>query len=352
MKILILCPSFERLGGVANHFNGLKDKFSVEVSYFFIGGYNKKNPLTLMHEFFQNLIRFRKEIKKNQYDIIHLNPSLDKYAIARDFVFLFICKNKNVKTIFFIHGWNTSFENLIDKYCKNIFIYFLNYSDTVLVLASEFKQKLLKWGCRAKIELSTTKVDDNLLLNFNILKKKQNKSILFLARIEEVKGVKIAIDAVNLLNSREFGVQLRIVGHGSYLEEINRYVYINKIENVSFMGNLSGVKLASEFELSSIYLFPTYHGEGMPTSVLEAMAFGLPVITRPVGGIKDFFEDGKMGYVTESKDPKVFAELIQKLLDNPEKLRAISEYNHKYAKEHFLASKVAKKLEEIYMSII
>ena len=38
----------------------------------------------------------------------------------------------------------------------------------------------------------------------------------------------------------------------------------------------------------------------MPISVLEAMAYGLPVITRPVGGIRDFFEDGKMGFLTEA----------------------------------------------------
>lgn len=48
-----------------------------------------------------------------------------------------------------------------------------------------------------------------------------------------------------------------------------------------------------------IFFFPFY-GEGMPISVLEAMAFSMPVITRNVGGIKDFFINGEMGFCTDS----------------------------------------------------
>lgn len=45
----------------------------------------------------------------------------------------------------------------------------------------------------------------------------------------------------------------------------------------------------------------------MPTVVLEAMAFGLPVVTRAVGGLCDFFEDGKMGRITNSMNPMDYA---------------------------------------------
>lgn len=67
------------------------------------------------------------------------------------------------------------------------------------------------------------------------------------------------------------------------------------------------------------------------------MAFGLPVITRPVGGLKVFIEDGKKGYNTESKDPKVFAELIEKLITQPENRKQMSAYNSAFARKHFMA---------------
>jgi glycosyltransferase involved in cell wall biosynthesis len=102
---------------------------------------------------------------------------------------------------------------------------------------------------------------------------------------------------------------------------------------------------------SDIYILPTW-GEGMPASVLEAMAFGLPVITRPVGGIVDFFETPKMGYLIESKSENDFYEAIFQLLNDKDRLTEISIYNHQYALSHFAASKVAGSLESVLKNII
>ena len=84
----------------------------------------------------------------------------------------------------------------------------------------------------------------------------------------------------------------------------------------------------------------------MATSVLEAMAMGLIVVSRPVGGVVDFFENGKMGYLLESLDPQDYADTIDKIIVNRALAKQMAENNYKYANEHFLASKVAKKFEE------
>ncbi len=77
-----------------------------------------------------------------------------------------------------------------------------------------------------------------------------------------------------------------------------------------FLGHVSGAAKTQAFRAADIYLF-TSLAEGMPNSVLEAMAFGLPIVTRPVGGIRDFFEDGRMGYATDSLDSGDYTELPQ-----------------------------------------
>lgn len=84
----------------------------------------------------------------------------------------------------------------------------------------------------------------------------------------------------------------------------------------------------------------------MPTSVLEAMAFGLPIISRPVGGLCDFFENGKMGELIVSHNPEEYANAVDKFLNNRTLAKEISRSNHKYTKKHFLASSVAKKIED------
>ena len=109
------------------------------------------------------------------------------------------------------------------------------------------------------------------------------------------------------------------------------------------MGALSGEERLRAYRKADFF-FPSY-GEGMPTVVLEAMAFGLPVVTRRVGGLVDFFEDGKMGRITDSLDPNVYADMIEPFLNNPEYCLRTSYYNYQYAQEHFLATKVGRKIE-------
>jgi glycosyltransferase involved in cell wall biosynthesis len=90
----------------------------------------------------------------------------------------------------------------------------------------------------------------------------------------------------------------------------------------------------------------------MPGSVVEAMAFGLPVITRPVGGIADFFKDGEHGFITSSRRPDVFADLMERLLGNKKLYKKISLLNFQYAQSNFLASGAAARLEKIYDSVL
>ena len=86
----------------------------------------------------------------------------------------------------------------------------------------------------------------------------------------------------------------------------------------------------------------------MPISLLEAMAFGLPVITRPVGGIKDFFEDGMMGFMTPSGDSKAIEEILERILKDHALRSRVSIYNYNYAREHFAAPLVIERMRNLY----
>src|SRR3712207_2970921 len=81
-------------------------------------------------------------------------------------------------------------------------------------------------------------------------------------------------------------------------------------------GYVRGADKIAALRTADVYLFPTEYGEGLPISILEAMAMQLQVVTRPVGGIADFFVDGEMGFVSDSVDPTVFADLVERLIDD------------------------------------
>ena len=341
MKVLVNTPHLKLLGGVANHYIGLRDYWNETVKYNEIGRRGVvpgifRLPIDII-VFIWKLISFRP-------DIILVNPSLSKNAIRRDRIFMSLSCLLGIKTAVFFHGFNLSNVTEIDvqALAKN-----LNRCECVFVLAKEFAEALRSWGVTVPIHMATTKVDDRMIDGFDVSSRSGKvRTILFLARIAENKGIFIALEAFKKISATYPDIHLKVVGDGPELDKAKSMCVQEDIPNVEFTGALSGNELASAFKDSDLYLLPTYY-EGMPTSVLEAMAFGLPVITRPVGGLCDFFENGRMGQMIGSLNPDDFADAVIRIVKDPDLNKAISLYNASYAKENFLASKVARKVESI-----
>lgn len=357
-KILINTPFINYPGGVANHYLGLRLHFSKNVVYnqFYTSSnvkkifYNKPIYKIFLPIFYMlNLIKYLSLTIFLFQPIVVLNPSFRKTALKRDLIYIRIAKFFGCKVAVFMHGWDKEYLNLVLTN-KEYFSSSWKKVDLYFVLANEFKEYLIKLGFKSPIHLTTTKVNDKLIEGVNSKNITKIKTILFLARVEKAKGIITTIEALELLNQKYPEINLRVVGSGNYLEETKKYCNDRKIDNIIFTGPLFGEDLKNEFINADLYILPS-HGEGMPTSVLEAMAFGLTVITRPVGGLVDFFENDKMGYMIESLDAKDYAEKIEYLINNIEKANEISKYNMKYAKNHFIAPKVAKRLEDILTKI-
>jgi glycosyltransferase involved in cell wall biosynthesis len=353
MKILVNTPLISSPAGVSNHYLGLKPYFSRDVIYnqYFTINYIKRKIkftslskplrfLSLLYDYMKFIIL----IVYYRYPTILLNPSFKYSALTRDLYYLRIAKMFGCKVVVFIHGWDKNYlQTFFDN--KNSFNSLWYKADAFFVLAKEFKDYLHKLKITAPIYITTTKVDDVWFESVpNNGGKTEKRNLLFLARIDMAKGIYTTIDTYALLQKKFLNLKLRIVGDGPILKDVKSYVEQKIITNVTFTGPLFGQNLINEFIKGDIYILPTL-GEGMPTTVLEAMAFGLPVITRPVGGLIDFFENGKMGVMIESLDPEEYAKSIEELIIDSSKFAAISKYNKDYAKKNFMASKVANYLE-------
>jgi len=340
MKILINTPPATKPGGVANHFSGLKQYWSESVYYNYIGGRNGIPGFIILGI---DLVKFIIKLITVRPDVVLLNPSLRKRAIKRDGYYLRLSKFFKVPTVIFFHGWDQSLADQISKKPEQFFNTY-KHADKLIVLASDFKKQLREWGILKPVSLTTTKVDDKLISSLDISKKRYGKTILFLSRIEKPKGIFIALKAYQIVKQVIPDSNLIIAGNGSMLKSAREYVNNNRVNDVEFTGHIGGGKLVEVYKKSDYYILPTY-SEGMPTSVLEAMAFGLPVLTRPVGGMVDFFENDKMGYLVDSLNPEDFANKIIEVLLNRERHQSIGHYNYEYAKQHFYASNVVSKLE-------
>jgi glycosyltransferase involved in cell wall biosynthesis len=254
-----------------------------------------------------------------------------------------------------MHGWDDICELKLRQQWMWLFrsTYFL--ADAFVVLASEFKNRLKSMGYLGPVYLGRTAIDSELhYFSENNYTSRCSHSepfnILFLTRIEKEKGIIEALESYALLKSGKHNVRMIVAGDGEGLEEAKQFVKVRGIADVQFVGFVRGEEKAKIFQMAHCYLFPSYH-EGMPISVLEAMSFGLPVITRPVGAMVDFFENGIMGFMTISKSPEILAQLIRKLIDDPHECDKISIYNRKYAIKHFNPVSVAADIESIYFKV-
>lgn len=344
MRILVNTTPPSNPGGVANHYKGLKNYWKEEVRYNYIGGrYGISGAFLLPFDWVKFIIVclwFRP-------NLVVLNPSLGVKAIKRDSIFLKTSKLLKLKIAVVFHGWNEDTEKKTEKN-PDKFVNTFNKADVFFVLASAFQQKLINWGIAKPIHLTSTKIDNQLISEFKIEDKKYEKTLLFLGRIESEKGIFTALKTYQMVKRDFSEAKLIVAGDGSALSEAKEFVKSERLDDVDFRGYLRGNELINAYKESDIYLFPTTHGEGMPTSVLEAMAFGLAIVTRPVGGIKDFFENHKMGSLIDSVNPEEFAYWIKNILNDPQKLKEMGLYNHEYATKNFLASSVANKLEQIF----
>ncbi len=359
MKVLITHPEFEDPGGVSNLYKQLQKKFKIPTLHFVVGKRTReKGFLSRIFRMFHDYYKFVKCLKTNNIDLVHINPSLDLKSLIRDGMFVLLARLNNKKIVVFFHGWQKSFEAQIERSFVWMFKFFFGKIDAFIVLAEEFKKTLERWGIIQPIYRVVTVIDEDMLLGFDIqdaLKKRQTSEkwrVLFLSRILRDKGIYETIEAVSLLKAKYPMIELIVAGDGDELENVKSLVHNRNVSNVTFVGYVRGEEKRHIFEKSQVFCYPTYYGEGLPTCAIEAIAYGLPVVTRPVGGLADFFKNEEHGFITEGINPNIFANLIERLFLDKELYNKISLYNYQYAQINFLASSAVLRLETIYKTVL
>ena len=358
MRILILHPEFEDPGGVSDLYKSLQNKFKIPTLHFIVGKRTREKVFLLrIFRMFLDYCKFVKCLKTNNIDLVHINPSLDLKSFIRDGIFALLARVNKKKTVVFFHGWKRSFEASIERNFIWMFKFFFGKCDVFIVLSDEFRKTLERWGIVQPIYQGVTVIDEDDLAGFDIqnaLNKRQSSEkwrVLFLSRIIKDKGIYETIESVSLLSSKIPMIELVIAGKGEELDKVKSFVHNRNISNVTFVGYVRDEEKRQIFEKSQVYCLPTY-SEGLPCSVIEAIAFGLPVVTRPVGGLADFFKNEMHGFITDSLSPNIFANFIERLFLDNELYNKISLFNYQYAQSHFLASSAVLMLETIYKTVL
>ncbi len=346
-------PAASRPGGVTQYFRSLRPHWTAEVDYFTIGSRSDHESAgAVALRLIRDTWNFARCLRAGRYRLVHLNPSIGSKAALRDGILLLVATAFRKQTIVFAHGWYDGFEEKLRG--SRSFAWIANRADAFVVLGSAFVARLNRLGYRGRVFIHSVPVDDELLQDaaaFEPPPSRPEFTILFLARLLETKGVYEALETFRLLQSKYPSLRLVVAGDGPELEPMRRRSRELDLRNVTFTGHVAGKEKCAVFRAADVYFFPS-HSEGLPISVLEAMTYGLPVVTSKVGGLADFFLDGRMGFIQETRDPEKFASLLENIIADRPLAASIRSFNRQYAADHFAGSRIAHGLERIYQAVL
>lgn len=356
-KVLILSKDITNTGGVVNFINMFAGHLAADIHkhHFFI---SKKKRFFQIQPlvFFFDAFKLYTLIRRNDFDIIHINPSFNLKSIVRDSFFLFLLHmwGYSRKTFIFFHGWDIDFSNTFagNAFLRTCFGQLYDKAQHTVVLSHQFKQILLDIGLHSDRITVLSTMFDGSLINRPTGDRHAGFTLLFLSRFIQEKGVLELIAAFQKIRCKYPQARLILAGDGPAMKDVTEQVKERGLEgDVAIPGYVRDREKADLFSQADIFVLPTRHGEGCPVSLLEAMAAGLAVVTTPVGGVPEIIKDGVNGILLQDTQPETVAAAIDTLLADHEFQISAKTTNSRQAWENYEAKVVTQKIEAIYREI-
>lgn len=173
--------------------------------------------------------------------------------------------------------------------------------------------------------------------------------ITCVANLRPVKNHIMLLKGITPLFKENHNLKLLLVGSGDAQKEVTNYINLHNLQDYIF---LLGVRndIPEILAISDIFVL-TSLWEGMPGSIMEAMAAGLPVVATDVGDVKELVEDGKTGFLVEVGDVNALTEYIKRLVEDKGLRERIGGEGSRKINDYSLEKMVART-EEFYLDIL
>lgn len=293
-------------------------------------------------------------IKIRQYSIVHIHTA-SYWSYRRLFVVILIAKLFSKKIIIHIHG--AKFEEYFNNSSfigKKVIKIGFKTSDRVICLSPEWSRKISKFCSLNKIIIipnCVSFISINQVKQNNKKKLTTTKKLLFLGELGERKGVFDLLKAIKLLRLDPNKTKLFLCGNGDLIKIQNTILHLGLENVVQLLGWVQGDKKIELLRSAYLYVLPS-HYEGLPMSILEAMSYGIPIVSTNVGGIPYAVESDKEGYLIDPGNPKELANTINCLLEDEKTWEDMSLAAIKKIKLKFSMDTLHQNLKKIYEDLL
>ncbi|MBA2563245.1 MAG: glycosyltransferase family 4 protein [Chitinophagaceae bacterium] len=296
-----------------------------------------------------------KFLSSQKYDLCYMTLTAKGYGYYKDFIIVIILKLFRQKIIYHFHNKGVSsrqhkiVDNMLYRFTfkgtKSILLSSLLYNDIAAYVPRKDVFVCANGIPVIENKFSIKKVDKN---TNNICK------LLFLSNMMIDKGVLVLLEACKLLKENNILFECHFVGAWTDIteDEFKNIVFNYKISgNVFAHGEKYNREKIEYFLRSDIFVFPTYyHNECFPLVLLEAMEYGLALVSTPEGGIPEIIINGETGFLVSQKNAEDLANKLEILIKDPDLCTRMGENGKKRFEELYTLDKFEHNLLEILVS--
>ena len=344
-RIIMIGTAFETRGGIAAVVNayrahGLFERWPID----YIATHCDGGALLKLLTAARALLALLLLIARHRRAVLHVH-SASRASFWRKSVFMAVGMVARCPVIFHLHGGG--FARFYETECgavgRRLVRFFLDRAAFVIVLSDRWQAWMRGITRNPRIVC----IPNPVAAVAERADTARRNLVLFLGRLERDKGVFDLLEAVSALRASIPDIRLVCAGIGDF-RSVARYAGRLGIEDaVSLPGWIGSADKRLLLERAAVLVLPSY-AEGLPVSLLEAMAAGVPVVATSAGGIPDVVVDGVDGFLFAPGDTAALARLLRALVLDPELGRRVASAARETVRLRFAAEGVLAQLAEIY----
>ena len=175
-------------------------------------------------------------------------------------------------------------------------------------------------------------------------------------RLVPEKGQADVLEVASIL--KHCGIRVRVVFAGradmpAFIERLAQLAREKGLsDSVQFLGPLSMAEYRNWFTAAQVTLMPTRHHEGMPRTVIDSQAMGVPPVVYEAGGMREGIIDGETGLLIKAGDVQGMASAVEKLVRDVELRKRMAVAGRKFVEERFSLTAFAQRHEDLYLEVI
>jgi len=320
--------------------------------------FNLRRVMEILKDFYL----FISSLFSKKVDFVYVVFSRSPLGFVKDSFYVLFSKLFRKKVVIHFHGallkeFYNKLNFLLRFYSKFVF----SILDRVVVLDGTFKSALKNMVDLNKVRVIPNCVDPYLIPSnsefssrLRAIKKRRKLIVLFLSNFLYEKGYFYLLKAAKYFRE---DLDISFIFAGEWLNaadfrEAKKYISENKLNNVRFLSSVTRSKKRRLIKDSDVFVLPTFHKyEGLPVSILEAMSFGLMVITTRMGAIPSLITSGKNGFFVKSRSYEDIVSLIKYVQRRKGLLVRVAKLNRAKVLRNYSADIFKKRFLDLFSSL-